>query len=342
MQTARPLTVAISARALFQLETENEVFERWGVDTYRMRQRSLRNNILAPGPGFPLANALLNLNEQLPAGSDTVVEFVILSRNRPDTAARIFSALGNYGLKIRRAHLTGGAPIAPYLKAGGIDLYLSRNPRSVQAAFAAGVAGAILYDKPSIIGPGGPSEGHPNDESVRIAFDGDAVLFGDESERIYREQGIKKFTQHERRNANIAMTEGPMAKFARKLAAIRSAHPLLVDNIRLGLFTARGTATAERVLRTFRSWGLEIDEAVFLGGHSKRDAIRAFRPHMFFDDQKCHIKDAADVAPAGLVPSRLGPVPVPVRSTPPRMQRRANGTILRVINGGLGSGGTGR
>lgn len=196
-----------------------------------------------------------------------------------------------------------------------------------------GVAGSLLQDMPTPI--------DQDDECVRIAFDGDAVLFGDESERIYRDQGIKKFTEHERRNANIAMSEGPMAKFARKLAAIRSAHPLLVDNIRLGLFTARGTATAERVLRTFRSWGLEIDEAAFLGGHSKRDAIRAFRPHMFFDDQKCHIEDAADVAPSGLVPSRLGPVPVPVRPTPPRMPRRANGTILRVINGGLGSGAPG-
>lgn len=292
-----PITIAISARALFDLEEENRLFELDGLDAYRTQRLANEDTPLDPGPGFPLVRSLLALNELVEGCGENLVDVIVVSRNTPDLAQQIFLSLEHFGLKIQRTVFTGGAPLAPYVKAFDVDLYLSRSEDAVRLALRSGVASAVLLDAPEVF--------DLEDDTIRIAFDGDAVLFAEESERIYRERGLSHFTLHERIHANKAMDAGPLARFARKLAVFRTAHPVLRQRIRLGLFTARSIATQERVLKTLRSWDLHIDEAIFLGGKSKQPAVGAFRPHIFFDDQDRYLADVSAVAPSGKVPSFL-------------------------------------
>jgi 5'-nucleotidase len=288
------LVIGISSRALFDLETEEGIFQHQGLEAYRKHQLENENVILKPGAGFPLVKALLKLNELTLA--HRLVEVVIMSRNSSETSLRIFNSIEHYGLDISRAALSGGAQLAPYLQAFNVSLFLSLHEDDVQDAINSGVASALLYQIP---------EKAADLEQIRIAFDGDAVIFSDESERIYQEQGVEAFEQHERENAKKPLPEGPFARLLIALSYLQNnfkSDDGSVFPLRTALVTARSSPAHERVIRTLRAWNITIDETFFMGGVNKSAVLAAFKPHMFFDDQHGHCEKASSVVPTGRVP----------------------------------------
>lgn len=290
------LVIGISSRALFNLELENCIFQKEGVQAYSEHQRRHEDEPLLPGTAFPLVRALLELNGAIPGRR--LVEVVVISRNSPDTGLRAFNAIEAHHLDITRAAFTGGAPIAPYLQAFKVDLFLSRDADDIQAAVDGGVAAAQLYDAPAIY--------QPREKQIRIAFDGDAVLFSPESERIFKSEGLEAFIEHERENRHQAMAEGPFAKLLLRLAEIQDHFPPGRSPVRIAIVTARNSPAHTRVIHTLRAWNVSIDEAFFLGGLPKDMVLQAFGAHMFFDDQESHVVRAAGLVPAGLVPYKGG------------------------------------
>ena len=238
---------------------------------------------------------MLNINE-LP-GQNGRVEVIVMSRNSPDTSLRVFHSITHYGLDITRAVLASGSALAPYLAAFRTDLFLSAYEDDVQSAIDSNIAAGIicsdgvhLYDFKGEI------------KQIRIAFDGDAVLFTDESERIYQKLGLQAFEENERKNANNPLPEGPFAKFLKTISDLQKEFPITEVPIRTALVTARSAPAHERVIRTLRAWDVRIDEAFFLGGISKKDILEAFGAHIFFDDQAVHTSKAAEVVPSARVP----------------------------------------
>jgi 5'-nucleotidase len=291
------LVVGISSRALFDLEAEEAIFRTQGLEAYRRHQLDNENEILKLGAGFALVRALLKLN--VLTHNQRFVEVVIMSRNSSETSMRIFNSIDHYGLDITRAVLSGGASLAPYLQAFNVSLFLSLHEDDVQAAVNSGVASALLYQKP----------GNAFDEldQIRIAFDGDAVIFSDESERIFQTQGIEAFENHERENALKPLPEGPFARLLKALSYIQTNFKSADGRsapIRTALVTARSSPAHERVIRTLRAWDVAIDETFFMGGVAKSDVLAAFKPHIFFDDQPGHCDRAAPLVQTGRVPLR--------------------------------------
>lgn len=289
------LVVGISSRALFDLEEANEVFEREGLPAYRKYQREHENDVLRPGTAFPLVKALHNLN----LGDDRLTEVIVMSKNSADTSLRIFNSIEKYGLDISRAALVSGASLAPYLSSFKTDLFLSADENDVQEAINAGfAAGTICSPTEQPIDPDAPVE------QIRIAFDGDAVIFSDESEQIYKEKGIEAFTEHERENAKKPLPEGPFAKLLKTISIVQKKFGPDDPPIRTALVTARNAPAHERVIRTLREWGVSIDEAFFLGGIEKAEVLRSFGAHIFFDDQTVHTGPASKLVPSVRVPVR--------------------------------------
>lgn len=298
---SEPLVIGISSRALFNLEQENKIFEEQGLSEYEAYQVQHEKDVLAKGSAFQLVRAFLNLNT---LQEKRLVEVIVMSRNSPNTSLRIFNSIAHYGLDITRATLTGGAEIAPYLKAFRTDLFLSANQDDVKQAVDGGVAAATIL-------PGSP---HDNPDSavnqIHIAFDGDAVLFAAEAERIYRHEGIDAFQENEREKADIPLERGPFANFLTAVAHIQSLFPSKeAAPIRTALVTSRNAPAHERAVKTLRYWGVRVDEAFFLGGVSKKDVLSAFGAHIFFDDQHIHAGPASEVVPAAVVPYREGDDP---------------------------------
>lgn len=287
------LVVGISSRALFDLEEENRIFEEEGLEAYAAYQRSHENDILKPGTAFPLIKALHRLN----ADGRYLTEIIVMSKNSADTSLRVFNSIEHYGLHISRAALVSGASIAPYLTAFRTDLFLSASERDVQEAINANIAAGLICSHEGL--PIDPDREIPQ---IRIAFDGDAVLFSDESERIYQAQGLDAFEAHERANAKKPLPEGPFAKLLKSISAIQKEYPAEKAPIRTALVTARSAPAHERVIRTLRAWDVRIDEAFFLGGVRKSDILKAFDANIFFDDQAAHTDPASKVVPAARVP----------------------------------------
>ena len=289
------LVIGVSSRALFDLTAENEIFQSQGVDAYCSYQVEHEKELLKPGNGFKLVEALLNINN-LP-GQEGRAEVIIMSHNSPDTSLRVFNSIAHYGLNISRAVLASGASLTPYLEAFNTDLYLSADEADVQSAINCGVAaGIICCDE--IRMPGKQDE----ISQTRIAFDGDAVLFSDESEQIYREKGLEAFEENERLQAENPLKQGPFAKFLKTISDIQKEFAPEQAPIRTALVTARSAPAHERVIRTLRAWNVRIDEAFFLGGISKTEVLRAFGAHIFFDDQAVHTRPASEVVPSARVP----------------------------------------
>lgn len=292
------LVVGVSSRALFDLTAENEIFESQGVEAYRAFQAQHENEILKPGPGFGLIKALLDINK-LP-GQQGRVEVIVMSRNSADTSLRIFGSIEHYGLEITRAVLASGGHLAPYLESFHTDLFLSAHEDDVQAAIDAGIAAGIICTE-------GAAEYDVEPPSqIRIAFDGDAVLFTDESEKIFREKGLAAFEENERLNAGKPLPEGPFARFLKLISSIQKEFSPKEAPIRTALVTARCAPAHERVIRTLRAWNVRIDEAFFLGGVEKWKVLKAFGAHIFFDDQKVHTDPASKVVPSARVPYQNG------------------------------------
>ncbi|HVI26892.1 MAG TPA: 5'-nucleotidase [Xanthomonadaceae bacterium] len=288
-----PLIVAISSRALFDLEDSHALFEREGLEAYAEFQRTHEDELLAPGIAFPLVRKLLALNEGAPAEAPRV-EVILLSRNSADTGLRIFNAIEHHGLGIRRAAFCNGAPPYPYIRPFGADLFLSTHGEDVRKALAAGVAAATILPA--------KAPRHRFDQ-LRIAFDGDAVIFGDESERVSRTDGLAAFAEHERLRAGEALSGGPFRGFLDALHRLQKAFPPGEDApIRTALVTARSAPAHKRVILTLREWGVRLDEALFLGGRDKGPFLDAFGADIFFDDSEQNIVSARDHVAAGHVP----------------------------------------
>ena len=297
-----PLVIGISSRALFDLEKENEIFNKEGLEAYAAYQIAHETEILPKGPAFALVEAFLNLNK---LQDKRLVEVIIMSRNSPDTSLRIIHSIEHYGLDIERAAFVGGADIARYLDAFKTDLFLSANGTDVKQAVDSGIAAGM------ILTGNVPDKSGQALDPIRIAFDGDAVLFSADSERIYQQKGIDAFYHYERTKANIPMQKGPFAPFLQTLAHIQD---LFAGQeqvpIRTALVTARSTPGHERAIKTLRSWGVRVDEAFFLGGVPKKEVLKAFGAHIFFDDQRRHAEPAAEHMAAAVVPYRDGDDPM--------------------------------
>ena len=291
------LVVAISSRALFNFEEENKVFEQGDDRAYMKLQLERLEQPATPGVAFSLVKKLLAFNDAPTAEGEAKqrVEVVILSRNDPVSGMRVFRSAQHYGLQIQRGSFTRGQPPWRYLKPLNANLFLSTHLSDVRAALEAGVPAAQAY--PLSVHA---SEAYPNE--VRIAFDGDAVLFSDEAERVYAAEGLSAFQQHEKDKAALPLTAGP---FKPLLAAL---HRLQQEGtpamrIRTALVTARSAPAHERAIRTLMNWNIEVDEAMFLGGLPKGEFLREFAPDFFFDDQTGHVDSAALHVPSGHVVS---------------------------------------
>ncbi|DAB29124.1 MAG TPA: 5'-nucleotidase [Sulfurimonas sp. UBA12504] len=287
------LVVAVSSRALFDLETENKVFEEKGLDAYYKYQLENENNHLEKGTGFRLVENLLKINKYF-THEDRQVEVIILSKNNAATSLRITNAINKYDLEILRSGWTSGKDISLYLKAFKVDLFLSANDEDVINALESGVAAAKIL-------PSGQAVHNSLGDQVRIAFDGDAVLFSEESELIYKEHGLAAFIAHEKENRDNPLEKGPFAKLLLTISAIQDKFKDKVSPIRTALVTARSAPTHERVIKTLNVWGVRIDEAFFLGGSEKYEILEAFGADIFFDDQDAHLELSSCVVPSAKV-----------------------------------------
>ena len=287
------LVIGVSSRALFDLEEENEIFQNQGLDAYSKYQLEHEKDILKPGTAFPLVKALQNLN----ADGRYLTEIIVMSKNSADTSLRIFNSIEHYNLNICRAALVGGKSISPYLDAFKTDLFLSANEEDVQEAINANIASGIICSHSNL-----PIDPDENINQIRIAFDGDAVIFSDDSEKIYQTQGLQAFTEHEQKNAQKPLPEGPFAKFLKTLSIIQQQFPDGEAPIRTALITARSAPAHERVVRTLRAWNVRIDEVFFLGGIQKSEVLKAFGANIFFDDQAVHTEPASKMVPSARVP----------------------------------------
>lgn len=288
------LVVGISSRALFNLEEENKIFEDKGILAYRTYQKEQETNILKEGTGFHLVKALLNLNDLV---KEKFVEVIIMSRNSPETGIRVLNSLKHYKLDITRSAFTGGESLHQYMEAFNIDLFLSKEELDVQNIIDSGQTAAALILE-------APIDFKPETSTVRIAFDADAVVFSDESEQIYKSEGLNAFHANESFNSNIPLKEGPYAKLLKKLSSIQKRMPTGIERspLRLAIVTARSSPSHMRVLNTLRNWDVYVDEAFFLGGVSKDKILKAFNAHIFFDDQDSHLVLARQHVPSARVP----------------------------------------
>ena len=287
------LVIAISSRALFDLEKENRIYDEKGLEAYYNYQLTHEETPLHRGTAFRFVKNLLSINKDF---DDKLIEVIVLSRNNAATGLRIGRSIEHYGLDIERSGWTAGTSVVKYLEAFRVDLFLSAHSEDVQDAINADVAAATIL----------PHNGSGVEESdmVKIAFDGDAVIFGDESEKIYQENGLEAFLAHERENAKNPLSKGPFFKFLKVISDIQSRFPMERSPIRTALVTARSFSTHERVLRTLDAWGVRVDEAFFQGGVQKYEVIKAFGADIFFDDQDAHLKYTAKDTPSAKVPYR--------------------------------------
>ncbi|XP_075840128.1 cytosolic 5'-nucleotidase 1B isoform X7 [Microtus pennsylvanicus] len=286
------ITIAVSSRALFNMVDDRRIYEEEGLEKYMEYQLTNENVILTPGPAFRFVKALQHVNSRLrdlyPDEQD-LFDIVLMTNNHAQVGVRLINSVNHYGLLIDRFCLTGGKSPIGYLKAYLTNLYLSADSEKVQEAIKEGIASATMF--------AGAKDMAYCDTQLRVAFDGDAVLFSDESEHIAKEHGLDKFFQHETLFENKPLAQGPLKGFLEDLGKLQkkfyAKDERLLCPIRTYLVTARSAASSgARVLKTLRRWGLEIDEALFLAGAPKGPILVKIRPHIFFDDQMFHIESA--------------------------------------------------
>lgn len=284
------LVIAISSRALFDLSDSHKIYLAQGVEAYRQYQIDHEDEVLAPGDAFLLVQKLLNLNALL---GHPRVEVVLVSRNSADTGLRVFNSIEHYGLGISRAAFVGGRSPYPYLSAFGCHLFLSTHAEDVVSALQAGFAAATILS-------GGARRA--SSAELHFAFDGDAVLFSDESERVYQASGLEAFQAAEREAARTPLPGGPFKPFLAALNLLQREFPEGDCPIRTALVTARSAPAHERVIRTLREWDIRLDESLFLGGLEKAAFLEAFAADVFFDDQAGHCEIANQYVATGHVP----------------------------------------
>lgn len=299
------LVVGVSATALFDLSEADAVFRKnltddpeTAVAQYRQYMLEKEDEPLDDGTGMPLVRALLGLNKHRKDGEPPLVEVVVMSRNSPETGVRVFNNIRTCGLPITRHAFTGGESVVDYLEAYDVDLFLTTNVSDAQKVIDnKACAAAVVKEPPSDIVK-------LRQDQVRIAFDGDAVLFDDSSEIVYKTEGMVAFHNAENDRQNDPMGEGPYATLLRKLSRLQDRLPFGVEfsPVRIAIVTARNAPAEMRVIKTLRHWGIYVNEIFFLGGVDKTKVLRAFKPHIFFDDQDLHLDSAAKHVPSGRVP----------------------------------------
>lgn len=308
LDLSQTLVVGISATALFDLTEADGVFrakfaedKQTAVSEYRAYMLARENDPLEDGTGMPLVKALLALNKYKTAeASSPLVEVVVMSRNSPETGVRVFNNIRSRRLPISRHAFTGGESVVNYLDAFDVDLFLTTNVKDAQRVIDDGNCAAAIVKLP-------PSDrAAPPENQVRIAFDGDAVLFDDSSELVYKTKGLDGFHSNEDSQQDVPMPEGPYATLLEKLSHLQKRLPFSVEfsPVHIAIVTARSSPAEMRVIKTLRHWGVYVNEIFFLGGVEKAKVLKAFRAHIFFDDQDLHLDPAAKHVPAGKVPYR--------------------------------------
>ncbi|MDF1878479.1 5'-nucleotidase [Sulfurimonas sp. SAG-AH-194-C20] len=300
----KTLVIGISATALFDLSEADKLYKDeyikhpdTAIEMYRAFMLKNEDVVLDEGIGFPLVKVLLNLNRYQKKGEPPLVEVVIMSRNSPETGIQVLNTIRELRLNVTRSAFTAGESSADYLEAFDVDLFLTTNESDAQKVIDRGVcASAVLNIPPEY-------KCDTDDEQVRIAFDGDAVLFDESSELVYKEEGIEAFHKKENAAQNTPMKEGPFASFLIKLAKLQERLPMKIEfsPVRIAIVTARNAPSDLRVIKTLRHWGVYVDEAFFLGGLEKSKILKSFRAHIFFDDQDVHLKNSSLVVPSGKV-----------------------------------------
>jgi 5'-nucleotidase len=290
------VVVAISSRALFNLSDSNKVFEEEGLDKYIEHQNSLEDEILEPGVAFPLINKLLNI--RYPQSGENAFEVVLISKNDANTGLRVFNSIEAYGLNITRAAFTNGRDPYQYLSAFNTSLFLSAKEEDVRLALDNGYAAATVL--------GGVKPSDLEVEELRIAFDGDAVIFSDEAERVFQQGGLEEFRKSESEKSEVPLSPGPFKPFLEAITNLqKSFRDIEKKPIRTALVTARSAPAHKRAIKTLRHWGISVDEAFFLGGLDKVPVLKKFNPHIYFDDQENFCRPAASFVPTGHVPSGI-------------------------------------
>lgn len=284
MQNQPKLVVAVSSRSLFHIEDGNNIFEAQGQDAFDAYMRETESKPLRPGVAFPLVQKLLALNALAPNPAAPLVDVVLLSRNSPDAGMRIMNSVQHYGLDIERAVFSAGGDRFRYARAFNAHLFLSANAADVRKAIENGIAAATLF----------PSETHqaPDDAAIRIAFDGDSVLFSSEADDFYRQNGLDAFRDKEVAMANIPLGDGPFKSLLTSLHEVQAALPPKAGALKIALVTARGMPAHGRVINTLRHWGIRVDEAIFANGAAKGPLLDAFGADIFFDDTPKNVTSA--------------------------------------------------
>lgn len=313
------LVVGISATALFDLTEADSVFQeaskkdkQTAISEYRAYMLERENDPLSDGTGMPLVRALLKLNQfQNKGDAHPLVEVVVMSRNSPETGFRVFNNIRKLGLQITRHAFTGGESVVDYLEAFDVDLFLTTNMSDAQRVIDGKACAAAIVKKPPVDKP------PLRDDQVRIAFDGDAVLFDESSELVFKVEGLERFRSTEDQMQDEPMKDGPYAQLLRKLSRLQERLPFSVDvsPVRIAIVTSRDSPAEMRVIKTLRHWGVYANEIFFMGGVDKTKVITAFKAHIFFDDQDLHLDPAAKFIPSGRV---LYPSDSPLNDLPPK------------------------
>lgn len=291
------LVIAISSRALFNLDDSHRVYEQEGLEAYSHYQIAHEDDVLEPGQAFAMVKKLLAINAKL---GRKCIEVILLSRNSADTGLRVFNSISHYGLDITRAAFTSGVSPYRYIAPFNCQLFLSADGTDVRRALENRVAAATLMSK---------VKAFESDEQLRFAFDGDSVLFSDEAERIFKSQGLAAFTESERASAKTPLSGGPFRQFLASLQLIQRQFSQDECPIRTALVTARSAPAHERVILTLRAWGIRIDESLFLGGLNKSQFLKAYGADVFFDDQQGHCESAGELVATGHVPHGIANLP---------------------------------
>ena len=293
MSSKSKLIIGISSRALFDLDQSHEIYEKEGLESYRDYQVANEDKTLEPGEAFGLVKKILGINSLYK--DENRIEVILLSRNTSDTGLRIRNSIEAHGLNISRAAFCGGESPHRYVKDFGVHLFLSSSFEDVKLAIESNVAAATII----------PRDGETNlnseNDQLKIAFDGDAVIFSDDSEKVFHEKGLDAFIENEVKATSL-LKEGPFKSFLVELNKIQNDFDINECPIRTALVTARSAPSDKRVIKTLREWGVRIDESLFLGGMSKQHFLKSFQADIFFDDQKKHIMDAIETTASGHVP----------------------------------------
>ena len=305
LNSKETFVVGISATALFDLSEADEVFRSkykedkdTAIEEYRRYMLERENDSLDDGTGMSLVKALLDLNKYQPEGEAPLIDVIVMSRNSPETGIRVFNNIRHKGLNITRHAFTGGESVVDYLEAFDVDLFLTTSVNDAQKIIDARICAAAIVKKPPT------DQEESDDEQVRIIFDGDAVLFDESSEIVFKTKGLDQFQESENEKRNTPMAEGPYAALLKKLSRLQERLPFSVEfsPVRIAIVTARSAPAEMRVVNTLRHWGVYIDQVFFMGGLEKTKVLKAFNPHIFFDDQDLHLEKAAHLVPSGRVP----------------------------------------